>query len=124
MIKVILCGASGRMGGFVADTAAADSDISVVAGIDKINNGDINVKADMIIDFSHPSMLEPMLEYAVKNNIPVVIATTGYDNAQTEKIRAAAKKIPIFFTFNMSLGINLVAALAKKAAAKAAAFSV
>ena len=61
-------------------------------------------------------MLEPMLEYAVKNNIPVVIATTGYDNAQTEKIRAAAKKIPIFFTFNMSLGINLVAALAKKAA--------
>ena len=93
MIKVILCGASGRMGGFVASTAAADSDISVVAGVDKINNGekfpifssfgDINVKADMIIDFSHPSMLEPMLEYAVKNNIPVVIATTGYDNAQT-----------------------------------------
>lgn len=127
MIKVILCGASGRMGGFVASTAAADSDISVVAGIDKINNGekfpifssfgDINVKADMIIDFSHPSMLEPMLEYAVKNKLPVVIATTGYDNSQTEKIRAAAKKIPIFFTFNMSLGINLVAALAKKAAA-------
>ena len=74
----------------------------VVAGVDKINNGekfpvfssfgDINVKADMIIDFSHPSMLEPMLEYAVKNNIPVVIATTGYDNSQTEKIRAAAEK--------------------------------
>lgn len=41
-------------------------------------------------------MLEPMLEYAVKNNIPVVIATTGYDNSQTEKYAAAAKKYRSF----------------------------
>lgn len=115
------------MGGFVASAANADGEISVVAGVDKINNGEkfpiyssfdsVNVKADLIIDFSHPAMLDSMLGYALKNNMPVVIATTGYDSVQTEKIRAAAKKIPIFFTFNMSLGINLVAALAKKAAA-------
>ena len=114
------------MGGFVASTAAADSDISVVAGVDKINNGekfpifssfgDINVKADMIIDFSHPRMVERMVEYASGNKLTVGSSPSDYDNAQTEKIRAAAKKIPIFFTFNMSLGINLVAALAKKAA--------
>ena len=127
MIKVILCGASGRMGGFVANEAHADGEVSIVAGVDKINNGEkfpiyssfdaVNVKADLIIDFSHPAMLDSMLDFALKNNMPAVIATTGYDNAQTEKIRAAAEKIPIFFTFNMSLGINLVAALAKKAAA-------
>ena len=78
---------------------------------------DINVKADIIIDFSHTSMLDGLLDYAVKNNIPAVIATTGYDDAQIEKIKQASHKIPVFFTFNMSIGVNLVASLAKKAAA-------
>lgn len=127
MINAILCGASGKMGGFVANAAKDDGNIKIVAGIDKINNGesfpvfstfsDINVKADIIIDFSHTSMLDGLLDYAVKNNIPAVIATTGYDDAQIEKIKQASHKIPVFFTFNMSIGVNLVASLAKKAAA-------
>lgn len=126
MIKAILCGASGKMGGFVAAAAQADGEIQVVAGVDKINNGekfsifssfsDINVKADVIIDFSNPALLDDLLDYAVLNNIPAVIATTGYSDAQIEKIKSAAEKIPIFFTFNMSLGVNLIASLAKKAA--------
>lgn len=127
MINAILCGASGKMGGFVANAAKDDGNIKIVAGIDKINNGesfpvfstfsDINVKADIIIDFSHTSMLDGLLDYAVKNNIPAVIATTGYNDAQIEKIKQASHKIPVFFTFNMSIGVNLVASLAKKAAA-------
>ena len=126
MIKAILCGASGKMGGFVAAAAQADGEIQVVAGVDKINNGekfsifssfsDINVKADVIIDFSNPALLDDLLDYAVLNNIPAVIATTGYSDAQIEKIKSAAEKIPIFFTFNMSLGVNLIASLSKKAA--------
>lgn len=126
MIKAILCGASGKMGGFVAAAAEADGEIQVVAGVDKINNGekfpifssfsDINVKADVIIDFSNPALLDDLLDYAVKNNIPAVIATTGYSDSQIEKIRSAAEKTPIFFSFNMSLGVNLIASLAKKAA--------
>lgn len=126
MIKAILCGASGKMGGFVAAAAQADGEIQVVTGVDKINNGekfsifssfsDINVKADVIIDFSNPALLDDLLDYAVLNNIPAVIATTGYSDAQIEKIKSAAEKIPIFFTFNMSLGVNLIASLAKKAA--------
>lgn len=126
MIKAILCGASGKMGGFVAAAAEADGEIRVVAGVDKINNGekfpifssfsDINVKADVIIDFSNPALLDDLLDYAVKNNIPAVIATTGYSDSQIEKIRSAAEKTPIFFSFNMSLGVNLIASLAKKAA--------
>ena len=126
MIRAILCGASGKMGGFVASAAESDNDISIVAGIDKVNNGekfpvfssfsDINVDADIIIDFFFFFLLDSMLNYALAHNMPLVIATTGYSEEQTEKIKKASETIPIFFTFNMSVGINLIAALAKKAA--------
>ena len=111
MIKAILCGASGKMGGFVAAAAEADGGIEIAAGVDKINSGekfpifsvfsDINVKADVIIDFSNPALLDDLLDYAVKNNTPAVIATTGYSDSQIEKIKTAAEKVPIFFSFNM-----------------------
>lgn len=126
MIKAILVGASGKMGGFIADCAKADSEIEIVAGVDKINNGkdfpifsnlgDINVSADVIIDFSHISLLDDILNYAKEKNMPVVIATTGYSPAQIEKIKEYSKIIPIFFTFNMSIGVNLLCSLATKAA--------
>ena len=126
MIRAILCGASGKMGGFVASAAENDSEISIVAGVDKVNSGekfpvfssfsDINVDADIIIDFSNVALLDSMLDYALSQNIPLVIATTGYTEEQTGKIKKASDKIPIFFTFNMSVGVNLIAALAKKAA--------
>ena len=74
------------------------------------------VKADVIIDFSNPVLLAPLLCYAEKEKTPVVIATTGYSEAQVAEIHAAAENIAVFFTFNMSLGINLLVDLAKKAA--------
>ncbi len=114
------------MGGFVANAAKENGNFQIVAGVDKVNIGqpypifskfsDINVPADIIIDFSHPSLLDSMLEFALSKNIPLVIATTGYNDAQTQKIKDAAKKIPVFFTFNFSLGVNLICSLAKKAA--------
>lgn len=127
MIKVIICGASGKMGGFVADACKSDGDIQVVAGVDKINLGQnfpifgdfksINTDADVIIDFSNPILLDSILEYAIKTNTAVVLATTGYSDSQIEQIKEASKEIPVFFTFNMSLGVNLICSLAKKAAA-------
>ena len=73
MIRTIICGASGKMGGFVANSAINDGDFKIVGGVDKVNIGqpypifnkfsDINVEADVIIDFSHPSLLDGMLEY-------------------------------------------------------------
>lgn len=126
MLKAILVGASGKMGGFITDCAAADTDIEIVAGVDKINVGqkypvfptfdNINVKADVIIDFSNVALIDSILDYAIKTNTAVVIATTGYNDAQIAKIKAAAEKIPVFFTFNMSIGVNLLCSLAKKAA--------
>ena len=76
----------------------------------------INLKADVIIDFSHVALLDSLLDYAIKSKTPVVIATTGYSAEQIEKIKASANVIPVFFTFNMSIGVNLLCSLAKKAA--------
>ncbi len=127
MIKVILCGAAGKMGGFVARAIKEEQDMEIVAGIDKINSGlpfpvfdsfdKITEKADIIIDFSHPILLDSILDYAVATNTAVVLATTGYSEEQIAKINKTAEKIPVFFTFNMSLGVNLICSLAKKAAA-------
>ena len=127
MLKALLIGASGKMGGFITDCAANDSEIEISAGFDKVNIGqkypvfssfnDINVKPDVIIDFSNVSLLDGILDYAVKNKIPAVLATTGYSDEQIAKIKKAAEIVPIFFTFNMSIGVNLLCSLAKKAAA-------
>ena len=127
MQKVILCGCGGKMGSFVAQAIKKDVALEIVAGVDKYNNGcdfpvfsdfkSLNVKADVIIDFSNPALLDDMLEYAKATNTAVVIATTGYTEAQIEKIKHSSKEIPIFFTFNMSIGVNLLCSLAKKAAA-------
>lgn len=126
MIKVIICGASGKMGGFVANACKEDGNLQVVAGIDKVNLGQdfpvfdsfskVNVTADVIIDFSNPALLDDILDYAVSTKTPVVLATTGYSQAQIEQINTVSKEIPVFFTFNMSLGVNLICSLAKKAA--------
>lgn len=126
MIKVILCGAAGKMGGFVAEACKKDKNIQIVAGVDKLNSGQsfpifsdfskVNVKADVIIDFSHPILLDSILEYAISNNTAVVLATTGYSDSQIKQIKEASSKVPLFFTFNMSLGVNLICSLAKKAA--------
>ena len=126
MIKAILVGACGKMGGNITSCAQNDSKIKIVAGIDKFNSGrdypvfasfnDVNVDADIIIDFSHISLLDDILTYAKAKNMPVVLATTGYSEAQIEKIKEYSKIIPIFFTFNMSIGVNLLCSLAKKAA--------
>lgn len=127
MIKAILCGASGKMGKFIASSTENDKDIEIIAGVDRVNNGatfpiynqlkDINLSADVLIDFSSTALLDDIIEYATAKKLPVVIATTGYNEAQIEKIHKASEIIPVFFTFNMSVGVNLICSLAKKAAA-------
>ncbi len=127
MINVILSGANGKMGKVIADCVSARDGIEIAFGIDmnteKYADFDIihptaldaDKKADVIIDFSNPVALKPLMEFAIKTNTPFVVATTGYNETQIEYIKECAKKIPIFFSFNMSLGVNLLVTLAKKA---------
>ena len=128
MTKVIITGCSGKMGASLINVAASREDIEIVGGIDIVEPvnakfeyaktfSELKCNADVIVDFSNPAVLDSMLEYAVEKNIPVVICTTGYSEEQKKKIFAASEKIAVFYSGNMSLGINLIIELAKKAAA-------
>ncbi len=128
MINIAIMGANGRMGKMVNECISERNDCTVVAGIDSFNKqyadfpiyttiDEMKEKPDVIIDYSNPASLESMLNYAEKNGTPIVIATTGYSDEQMARIKEASKKIAIFFSWNMSLGINLLVDLSKKAAA-------
>ena len=127
MQKIIISGCNGHMGRVVADICATDPQVEVVAGIDILGQPTPNfpvfsspaacdVVADAVIDFSHPSALAPLLEMCQARNLPVVLATTGYDQAQLDAISEAATHIPVFRSANMSLGVNVLLDLVKKAA--------
>ncbi len=132
MTNIILSGCGGRLGTAIARLIDEREDCAIVCGIDinpyaenhssknpypiftKIS--DYNGGADVIIDCSHHSAVTPLLDYAVKNKIPTVIATTGHTDEETALIKNSAKSIPVFYSRNMSVGINLLIELAKKAA--------
>ncbi len=126
MTRIILCGANGKMGRVIQSVVNARDDCEIVAGVDlNTNSSDFPIYADfkevkengdVIIDFSNPALLDSILEFSTEKNIPAVIATTGYDDKQKKQIEAAAQNTAVFFTYNMSMGINLLANLAKKAA--------
>lgn len=124
MVSIILSGANGKMGHVVADLVLNNEDCKIVAGVDINGKSECDfpvyksfndIPGDVIIDFSNPSALDSILSFAIKSKIGVVLATTGYTKEHIDRIKEASKLIPIFFTFNMSLGINLLVNLAKKA---------
>ena len=115
------------MGKTIYNCIKGREDCKVVAGIDLYTEeyadfpivdapSKLPVKPDVIIDFSNPASLDALLEYCMSTGTPIVVASTGYSDEQIAKIKAAAEHIAVFFTFNMSLGINLLVNLAKKAA--------
>lgn len=116
------------MGNQISEGIKARSDCITVAGVDVNGSAkkeypvfsrpsEINCEADVLIDFSNPSLLSPLLEFGLARKMPLVICTTGYSEEQTAQIRKASESIPVFYSGNMSLGVNLVIELAKKAAA-------
>lgn len=126
MIQILLSGAGGKMGQVISRSVSERDDCRIAAGIDRQSaavdypifekTSDCDVCCDVIIDFSHPSLLEPLLDYAVSHKIPAVVCTTGLSPEQVDKLKEAADKIPVFFSANMSLGVSLLCELAKKAA--------
>ncbi len=126
-MRILLSGACGRMGRTVAE-ACRERGFSVVAGVDvasfKEEMGfpifpsfeEVNIKADVLIDFTRPETLPELLKYALKEKLPSVIATTGFNDADEKRILEATRQIPIFRSANMSLGVNLLKRLIVKAA--------
>lgn len=127
MTRIILSGCNGKMGQVITRLSNENPDVEIVAGFD-INDSiknpypvfnnpcNCNVDADVIVDFSNPEVLDDLLEFAVTKKISLVLATTGLSDLQKNKIKEYSNIIPIFQSANMSLGINLLTDLVRKAA--------
>lgn len=125
-MKILISGALGHMGRAVAAQASADG-IEIVAGVDALQ-GDCSFTCHtsfdalpdcsgaVIVDFSRPEALTSLLAYAVKNHLPVVLATTGYTPEQEQEVDQAARQIPVFRSANMSVGVALLRHLCQEAA--------
>ena len=127
MTSIILSGACGHMGRVIADTVRKKDGFEIVCGFDIKQDAaspfpvysspkEFSGRADVIIDFSHPSAFEGVLDYAVNTKTPVVFATTGLSEEQKNKMKAASEKTAVFYSANMSLGISVITVLAKRAA--------
>lgn len=127
MINILLIGANGKMGQAVTRLAEESDQVQISAGFD-INTEQkagfpvyddlsrVQEPVDVIIDFSHPAMLDNILNYAAEEDIPAVICTTGLTTEQVSRIEYEAQNIPLFFSANMSLGVNLLIDLVCRAA--------
>ena len=124
-MNIIINGANGRMGKILEETIAQGGAHAVAARVDwsyAAGDGYSELKqyegpADMVIDFSNHAATQAVTEYCVQRGLPVVIGTTGQTPEELAMIEEAAKSVPVFLSGNMSLGIALLADLAKKAAA-------
>lgn len=127
MVKAIMNGCNGRMGHVIVEIAEADNDISIVAGVDKFgeNNysfptfkslGEVNVDADVVIDFSNASGVDELLDSCVLQKLPVVLCTTGLSKEQLLHVEEASKKVAILKSANMSVGVNVLMKVLKEAA--------
>ena len=124
-MNIILCGACGRMGKNVTESAA-ERGVAIVAGVDIADASlpyplyhslaEVKEQADVVVDFSSAAGLEEHLGDCLANKLPIVLAATGFTQDDLTKIDEAAKVIPVFKTGNFSLSINLLQMLAKKAA--------
>lgn len=125
LVNVLISGASGRMGRVISDIIKSRDDMQVVAGLDMAENmsgefpiyeslQDVNEDVNCIVDFSHPLAIDNLIDYALDKKLPLVLCTTGYDDEQISKMKSASQSIPVFFSMNMSLGINMLIDLAKK----------
>ena len=124
MMKIIVCGALGRMGRITVNKIESAEDLTLAAAVDLAGGDDVLTsledfrgEADLIIDFSFHTAAPAIMDWAVKHDTAVIMCTTGHDDAERATILAAAEKIPVFYSANMSLGIALLIELAKKTAA-------
>lgn len=127
MTRVILHGCNGKMGRVITGICAQDAQVEIVAGVDPYDGianvypvykelAGCNVEADVLIDFSTAQAVDGVLDYCAQKQMPVVLCTTGLSPEQEEKARETAKQAAVLKSANMSLGINMLMDLLKKAA--------
>lgn len=130
MINILMSGCNGKMGQVISRLAANHDNLVIAAGIsrqpDKFKNPypvytdykDVKEKIDVVVDFSNPEVIPELLDFCIKGETALVLATTGLSPEDSIRVKQASESIPVFMSANMSLGINLLVELARTAAAK------
>ena len=127
-MRVIIHGITGKMGQMIkslADANYAGSEFAAGVSPDVTVEGNglyksfdkCTEEADVVVDFSFHTAVKGLLDFCVSRKLPVVIGTTAHTPEEKELIKEASKKIPVFATGNMSVGVAVLADLAKKTAA-------
>lgn len=132
-LRVLVCGAAGRMGKAVRGEIAASRDFAWAGGVDSLPGQDVEAPgafarllalADVVVDFSAPGPSIAFAQAAARARKPFVTGVTGYSKAQLAALRAAGRRTPVFFSPNMSPAVNLTFALAALAAARLKGFDI
>ena len=125
-MKIILHGSTGAMGRAVTEIVTAgrheiaafvSPEYTETSGRQYRTLPEFTGDADCIIDFSNHAAAGALTSYAAQRGIPLVIATTGYTDEEIAMVKECAKTVPVFMSANMSLGVAVLARLAKTAAA-------
>jgi 4-hydroxy-tetrahydrodipicolinate reductase len=117
MLNILVTGFRGRMGQAVATAVSEDAETRVAAGIDLGDSlEDALAKCDTVIDFTLPSFTNELIEGCVEAGKPLVMGTTGHDDAQLELIQRASQSIPIVHAPNFSVGVNTLCWLTRRTA--------
>lgn len=134
MVNVLISGISGRMGQKVLESCEKASDLTVVCGVDLFKKdlsvpvytdfNEVKESVDVVIDFSNKLNLDNVLSFLEKTNANAVLCTTGYNEADLKKIDEISKKVAIFRSGNMSLGINVLIELVKTASKSLTGFDI
>ncbi|MBO5525353.1 MAG: 4-hydroxy-tetrahydrodipicolinate reductase [Clostridia bacterium] len=125
-MNVLIRGICGKMGTNIYELLSGDGDAKVVCGVDVVKKelpvpvytdfNEVKEEVDVIIDFSSPDALETVLLFAEARKCGIVLGTTGYSEADLKRIEMAARRIPVFKTANLSIGVNLMQTLVRQAA--------
>ncbi len=134
-VRIVLSGATGRMGQALAALIAADERSVLVGGIgreegracdvgcavvhDAEHAGEVLGEADVVVDFSSPELLSALLrgQGRALAGKALVVGTTGLAEAEEVLLEEAARRSPVLVAANFSVGVNLLLALAERAAA-------
>lgn len=134
MLKILLSGASGQMGKVISQTVKNKDDLKIVCGFAResyetsfpvyTSLDDVKEDVDVLIDFSGAGALDSIINYAEEINIPLVLASTGYTEEQESKIHDLSENLPILYSRNMSLGVNVMESIAEKMASMLSDFDI
>jgi 4-hydroxy-tetrahydrodipicolinate reductase len=135
LMNILLSGATGAMGHTVTDLLRDSQEETIVAGYatDATEEYDypvyqdireVNEEVDVIIDFSSPDFLEDILRYSKENHTGLVLATTGFSEEQEQAIEEASEELPIVYSRNMSLGVNVLEIITKQLASMLSDFDI